>query len=161
MIPELIMLLKANWLLRLFGLFKVPLIGYCRPRVTSIDEDSVAITIPLRRRTRNHLGSMYFGALAVGADLAGGSLAVFLAEQRKLKISLAFKSVSGEFYKRPEHDVVFTCNDGRAIAAMIAEAEASSERINRSVHVNAHCPAQIADEVVASFELMLSIKVLV
>ncbi len=106
------MLCRANWLLRWFGLFKVPLIGYCRPRVTSIDNNSVAVTIPLRRRTCNHLGSMYFGALAVGADVAGGSLAVFLADRLKVKTSLAFKSVSGEFFKRPEHDVVFTCNDG-------------------------------------------------
>lgn len=154
------MLRKANWLLRWFGLFKVPLIGYCQPRVTSIDEDSIAITIPLRRRTRNHLGSMYFGAMAVGADLAGGSLAVFLAKKRKLKISLAFKAVSGQFYQRPERDVVFTCNDGRAIGALITEAEAKGERINQPVHILAYCPDQFGNEVVASFELMLSVKVL-
>jgi hypothetical protein len=64
---------------------------------------------------------MYFGVLAVGADLAGGALAVYLADKRKLKTSLAFKAVSDQFLKRPEHDVVFTCNDGLAIATMIAE----------------------------------------
>lgn len=154
------MLRKANWLLRFFGLFKVPLIGYCRPLVTHINKDSISITIPLRRRTRNHLGSMYFGAMAIGADLAGGSLAVFLAEKRKLKISLAFKAVSGQFYKRPERDVVFTCNDGRSISALINEAEAKGERINQPIHVLAHCPAQFGNEAVASFELMLSVKVL-
>ena len=64
---------------------------------------------------------MYFGVLAVGADLAGGALAVYLADKRKLKTSLAFKAVSGQFLKRPEHDVVFTCNDGLAITTMIVE----------------------------------------
>ena len=152
------MLRRASWLLRWFGAFKVPLIGYCRPRVTSLDEESVSITIPLRRRTRNHLGSMYFGALAVGADVAGGSLAVFLADKRKLKISVAFKTVSGEFFKRPQHDVVFTCNDGRTISAMITEAKESGERINRPIQVSAHCPAQFGDEVVALFKLVLSLK---
>jgi len=144
----------------LFGLFKVPLIGYCRPRVTHFNEDSVTVTIRLRRRTRNHLGSMYFGALAVGADLAGGALAVYHAEKMKLKISLAFKAVSGEFHKRPEHDVEFTCNDGQAIAAMIAEAQTQKERINMPVKVLAFCPTQFGHEAVASYELLLSIKVI-
>jgi hypothetical protein len=152
---------RANWLLRWFGLFKVPVIGYCRPQVMHLDERTVSIKIPLQRRTRNHLGSMYFGVLAVGADLAGGALAVFLTDKRKLKTSIAFKAVSGQFFKRPEHDVVFTCNDGRAIATMIAEAEASGERINRSINVVANCPVQFGDEVVASFELILSLKVLI
>ncbi len=35
---------------------------------------ALRIRIPLGWRTRNHLGSMYFGALATGADLVGGLL---------------------------------------------------------------------------------------
>lgn len=89
------MLRRSNWMLRWFGLFKVPLIGYCRPRFLHLDAYSVTILIPLRRRTRNHLGSMYFGVLAIGADIAGGALAVYIADKRKFKISLAFKSVAG------------------------------------------------------------------
>ena len=154
------MLRRANWMLRWFGLFKVPLIGYCRPRLLHLDAYSVTILIPLRRKTRNHLGSMYFGVLAVGADITGGALAVYIADKRKLKMSLAFKSVAGHFLKRPENDVVFICKDGLAIAAMLSQSEASNERINQPVTVIANCPAQFGDEAIASFELMLSVKVL-
>jgi hypothetical protein len=77
-----------------------------------------------------------------------------------LKISLAFKAVSGQFYKRPERDVEFTCKDGRSIDALITEAQAKGERINRPVRVLAYCPAQFGNELVAYFELMLSVKVL-
>ncbi len=42
---------------------------------------------------------------------------------------------------------------------MITEAKASGERINRPVQVLARCPTQFGNEVVASFDLMLSLKV--
>ena len=55
-----------------FSRFKVAMIGYLKPRLIKLTEQDIVICLPLRRRSRNHLNSMYFGALAVGADLAGG-----------------------------------------------------------------------------------------
>ncbi|HEY8887948.1 MAG TPA: DUF4442 domain-containing protein, partial [Gallionella sp.] len=54
--------------LRLFGFAKIPMMLYVRPSVMEISNERVVVRIPLTRRTRNHLGSMYFGALSVGAD---------------------------------------------------------------------------------------------
>lgn len=105
---------KANLMLSLFGMFKVPLIWYCRPKILEMDEQKVIVKIPLKRRTKNHLNSMYFGTLAVGADVAGGFLAIAKAEQYGKKVSLAFKAVEGQFLKRPEADVIFSCTDGKA-----------------------------------------------
>ena len=68
--------------------------------------------------------------------------------------------MAGQFLKRPENDVVFICKDGLAIAEMLSQSEASNERINQPVTVIANCPAQFGAEVIASFELMLSVKVL-
>ncbi len=46
---------------------------------------------------------MYFEiVLAVGADVAGGFLAMSKSQQQGEKISLAFKEVTGNFLKRPE-----------------------------------------------------------
>ncbi|EGU61037.1 hypothetical protein VINI7043_19073 [Vibrio nigripulchritudo ATCC 27043] len=84
---------KANLYLQIFGFSKVPLIWLCRPKILNIDEQSVEVRIPLRRRTKNHLNSMYFGALAIGADLAGGFMAMGKAQERGGKVSLAFKAV--------------------------------------------------------------------
>ena len=67
---------KTNRLIRQFGIFKVPLIWYCRPKVIEHTDEKIEIKIALKRRTRNHLGSMYFGVLAVGADITGGFLAM-------------------------------------------------------------------------------------
>ena len=61
-------------MIRKFGLLKAPLIWLCRPKVIEHTDEKIEMAIRLRRRTKNHLGSMYFGALAVGADVQEDSL---------------------------------------------------------------------------------------
>jgi acyl-coenzyme A thioesterase PaaI-like protein len=150
---------KANRELWLFGLLKIPMIFYCRPRIVAMDYESVTVMIPLRRRTRNHLGSMYFGALAVGADIAGGFLAFTLARQQKLSMSLAFGSFQADFLKRPESDVYFHCQSGALVAEMFETSQKTGERQNRNVSILAYTLQGNDRTEVATFELGLSIKV--
>lgn len=151
---------KANLYLNLFAFTKVPLIWVCRPKILELDDQKVIVKIPLKRKTKNHLNSMYFGVLAVGADVAGGFLAMSKAKENGKKISLAFKQVDGQFLKRPEADVVFTCSQGNLIDEMLEESTSSGERINRAVKIVATCPSINGDEPMAIFNLTLSIKVL-
>lgn len=152
-------LAKANLYLNLFAFTKVPLIWICRPKILEMDKEKVIVKIPLRRKTKNHLNSMYFGVLAVGADVAGGFLAMSKAQESGRKISLAFKEVEGQFLKRPEADVIFTCEDGRLIDDMLDEAISSGERINKAVKIVATCPSIGGNDPMAIFSLTLSIKV--
>ena len=108
-------LTKANLRLKIFAFVKIPLIFFCRPRVVALDEDRCEIRIPLRRRTRNHMNSMYFGALAIGADLACGLLALEQVRRKGIKVSFLFKDMRADFLKRPEGDVLFTCAEGAAV----------------------------------------------
>jgi len=149
---------KANLYLSLFGFFKVPFIWLCRPKILKLDDKEVEVKIPLKRRTKNHLNSMYFGVLAVGADVAGGFLAMNKAEQQGEKISLAFKGVKGEFFKRPEADVHFKCVDGGVIDHMLESTLETGERINQDVTIIATCPSLHGEEAMAEFSLTLSIK---
>lgn len=142
-----------------FAREQVPLIAFCQPQLESLDEQHVTLRIPLSRETKNHLGSMYFGALAIGADLAGGILALLKAQQAGHQISLAFKDVSGEFIKRPEADVLFTCRDGELIDNMLQQAISSGERINQPVTIIATCPERHQQQPMARFTLTLSLKV--
>jgi len=144
-------------MVRYFGLTKIPLILVCRPRVVSIDQGSIVVRVPLSRMTRNHLGSMYFGALSVGADVAAGFLAFDRMESAGKKLSLIFKDFSAEFHKRPEGDVDFRCEDGQEIDSLINSAISSNERYSAPVSVIATVPS-ISDEPVASFRLTLSLK---
>ncbi|WCE31076.1 PaaI family thioesterase [Vibrio sp. SCSIO 43137] len=153
-------LTKVNFYLNLFAFTKVPLIWLCRPKIIEIDQEKVVVKIPLKRRTKNHLNSMYFGVLAVGADVAGGFLAMSKAKENNKKISLAFKQVEGRFLKRPEADVIFTCTDGKLIDEILQQSSETGERVNRPVRIVATCPSINGDEPMAEFDLMLSVKTL-
>jgi hypothetical protein len=144
---------RLQWLLFLLGRLKIPMIGFVRPRIIEMNDQKVIIKIRLRRRTRNHLGSMYFGALAVGADLAGAIHSVYFTGGKGM--SMAFKSMQAEFLKRAEEDVFFESNDGATIKEMIEESRQTGERVNRIVEVTAK---NIKGELVAHFKMEISIK---
>ena len=148
---------KINFQLFLFGLFKVPMIFYCRPRLVSISEKSIEIKIKLKRRTKNHLNSMYFGALSVGADGTGGFLAMQSIRASGFNIALIFKDFHADFIKRAEGDVHFICNEAKAIRELVDNTEKSLERENLLVTIFAKVPS-ISDDIVAKFQLTLSLK---
>lgn len=145
-------------MLFLFGIFKIPLIGFVRPRIITLDEKSIIVRIKLNRFTRNHLRSMYFGALAIGADLSGAFQAFMLAELKKAKVSIAFKDFKAEFLKRPEGHVYFVSTEGEHINDMIERTIASKERVTETVHIKAVTGYPDNIEEVALFELGLSVK---
>jgi hypothetical protein len=136
------------------------MIGYLKPRLLTLSEQEIVILLPLRKRSRNHLNSMYFGALAVGADIAGGLHGFYHADRAKCKISLAFKSFQAQFLRRPESDVYFVCNEGETVKKMITESQTSGERINKPIHIKAYTHYFNQPEEVAHFMLELSIKVI-
>ena len=148
---------KTTRLIQVFGITKVPMIWYCRPKVIEHTNEKIEIKIPLKRKTKNHLGSMYFGVLAVGADITGGFLAMEPIKESGRKINLIFKDFKADFLKRPEGDVHFTCNDGPAVKELVDRVSKSSDRHNFKLSIEATVPS-ISSEVVAKFELTLSLK---
>lgn len=149
---------KETWILRSFTLLKLPLIAFLGPRVDRMDEERVEITIPLSYRSKNHLGSMYFGALATGADLALGFLVMREIQKREKKIELIFASFQAEFLKRAKADVKFVFDQGAALQEMLDEVTESAERVTREFDVVALTPSVSGDEPVARFKLGLSLK---
>ena len=149
--------IKTNRLIRQFGIFKVPMIWYCRPKVIEHTDEKIEIKIALRRRTKNHFGSMYFGVLAVGADITGGFLAMEPIKESGRNITLIFKDFKANFLKRPEGDVHFICNDGLAIRDLVKQASGSAVRHNYKLNIDATVPS-LSKDVVARFELTLSLK---
>lgn len=153
------LLKRAIYFLWYFGHFKVPLIGYLRPGLMHLDDDKVVIKITLSRRSKNHLQSMYFGALAIGADLAGGLHGYYYSKKLKLPIALVFKAVEGKFLKRPKSDVYFVSTMGKEVGAMIKEAYRCQERMNKIMEIHAFVNYPENPELVAEFKLELSIRV--
>ena len=147
----------TTWKLWLFGLTRIPLIFFCLPRVINITQTTLEVKIKLNRRTRNHLNSMYFGVLAIGADVTGGFLAMEYIRNSKSKISLIFKDFHADFLKRAEGDTHFRCDDGTAIRELIQKSKETGERESMPIHIISWVPS-ISPEPVAKFILTLSIK---
>jgi acyl-coenzyme A thioesterase PaaI-like protein len=149
---------RETFLLRTFGLLKIPVLFFISPSVVEMTDERCVVKVPLNRRTRNHLKSMYFGVLAAGADCAGGLVAMRMIQEEGNRVSLIFKDFHAEFLKRAEGDVLFTCEDGLAVKELVRKATETGERENMPVHIVATVPSKLGDEPVAKFTLTLSLK---
>lgn len=99
---------------------------------------------------------MYFGSLAVGADVAAGLHAYYFAENSGVKVSFAFKAVKAEFLKRAMTHVTFESKDGAIVEEAFNEAMKTKERVNQWVKVEAK---NTENEIVAIFDMEISVKV--
>lgn len=149
---------EATQMLRTFGENNVPMISFCEPLVTNIDNSTCTVVIPYGANTKNHLNCLYFGALHVGSDCAGGLLAMHHIQTSGKPLSLIFKSTTAQFLKRAEGDTHFTCNDGLAIQQAISKVAETGERVQVPLNISATVPTKLGNEPVATFELTLSIK---
>lgn len=149
---------KYNLYLWYFGLTKVRLINYCHPQIVDVSEKGVTLLIPLNRRTKNHVKSMYIGVMTVGVDLVTGFTAMLKIRESKRNVILIFKDMKANFLKRAEGDVHYICNEGKKIAQAVDETLKTGERVNLLVPVTATVPEKFGDEPVAEFSITLSLK---
>ncbi len=140
----------------LLGKFKIPLLGYTGVKLLEINDTTSIVKIRLKRRTKNHLNSMYFGALAIGADVAGGIHAFYFANVHQKKVSFAFKGMSCEFIKRAESDCTFISKDGKKVEAAILKSIEIGDRVNETTEVTVF---DVEQELVAKFEMIVSVKI--
>lgn len=142
--------------LNLVGITSIPLWAFIQPRVAQNDAQGTRVWIPLGYRTRNHMGSMYFGVLCSGADAALGLPVVRLMKEHQAFVVPSFKSMHSEFLRRPDGDVEFRNDSVQETSDAFARALQSGERVNLEVK----CTALLAKtgEPVATFTAQLSMK---
>lgn len=150
--------LKDTVFLTLYGWAKIPLIGFCSPKVIEASDQRTVLKVKLGYRTRNHLGAMYFGALAIGSELCIAMLAVKKIKESGERIDFLFKDYKADFLKRAEGDVLFICEEAQTVVQQIAEAKTSTERINRTMTAYAVVPSISPTDKIATFSLTLSVK---
>ena len=152
------MLAQAQTLLKEFSEKKVPMIGYCSPTLIAITNQHCELKIPLNQQTQNHVNSLYFGTLAVGADITCGFLAMLQVQSANQPIELLFKDFKADFKKRALADTHFHCHEGEKIQTMINKTIETSKRVNQTIVVSATTPSITANDIIATFELTLSLK---
>ena len=148
---------KANFYLKYFSFIKIPLIWFCKPKIINLNSEYIEIKINLNRKTKNHLNTMYFGALSVGADITGGFLAMLCIKESKKKVSLIFKDYKANFLRRAEGDVHFICKQGKEISELVNKTIQSDNRENMLLYIEAFVPS-ISNDIIAKFELTLSLR---
>lgn len=151
-------LLKYTLFVHLYGLLKIPLVFFVSPRVVEVSDKKFVIKIPLKKRNQNHLKSMYFGALAIGAELSVAAAAVFAITESKQKIDFVFKDFKADFLKRADGDVYFICEEVETVTQLIEESKKNSERIERKMKGYAVVPSKSQTDPVMTYELTLSVK---
>lgn len=145
----------ATLKLWVFTWWKIPMVFFCRPSFVKISDDETVLKIKLKRRTKNHVNSMYVGALVVGAELSALFPIFNKAVELKRNIPPVVKDLKAEYYARAMGDVHFSCKTD--VNGLIQEAIETKERVNKTVEIIATCP-DINDDPVAKFYLTLSIK---
>ena len=146
--------LREKFFLKLYCYLKLPIIAYCRPKIKELNSEIVQVHIPLRRRTKNHFKSMYFGALSIGADFTAGLLVMSIIKKHNSKARLLFKNFEANFIKRADSGVCFSCSDCEIIEDAVLQNLKTGKRVNFEVKV----VASDSKEVVANFTLTTSIK---
>ncbi|HEY8280224.1 MAG TPA: DUF4442 domain-containing protein [Bdellovibrionota bacterium] len=150
--------LRDTFLLRAFGLVRIPLLFSVQPTIIELSDERAIVKVKLNRWTRNHWGSMYFGTLAIGADCAVAMTAMHHIWHLKAQnVQLIFKDFSANFLKRPDGHVLFICDEGLKAKKLVEKARDSDERQNLTLKAKAVLEDS-PDEPVAEFTLTLSLK---
>lgn len=149
--------LKLTALVNGISLLKIPLLAFVSPRVLVASENQTVVKVNLDWRTRNHLGVMYFGSLAMGAELSIALKAVEKIQQSGERIDFLFKNFKCEFHKRADGDVHFVCDEADKVANLIQRALETEDRLEGTFKGSAIVPSKGPDAVM-SYELTLSVK---
>jgi len=155
-------LLPTHWketlFLRGYSAWKIPMLFFVRPSVLALDAEKAVVGVKLRRRTKNHVGAMYLAALIAGADVASALMAMHQVRLAGEDVVPIFSEVHGNFFKRAEGNVHFTCTEGSLVAEMVREVLETGERVTRNIRVMVTVPDTSGDEPVAEIVMGLSLK---
>lgn len=148
---------KLTALINLYSVINIPLLSFVTPRVLECSDTRSVVRVRLDRRSRNHLGVMYFGALAMGAELSIALKAITAIQRSGKKIDFIFQDFKAEFLKRADGHVHFCCDEASLVGDLITEAASGTERLSRTFSGYAIVPSK-SEEPVMKYQLTLSVK---
>ncbi|PWU14256.1 MAG: DUF4442 domain-containing protein [Bdellovibrio sp.] len=125
------------------SLARVPLLAVCAPQVVELTDERAVVKIRLDWRTRNHVGVMYFGALAMGAELSIALKAIQRIRESRKRIEFIFQDFQAEFLRRADGHVHFICDEAQKVAALIDRAASTEERLHETFRGFAIVPRSV------------------
>lgn len=140
----------------LFTLFKLPAVWIMGVRVSFLDVSCCKVHVRHRWINQNPYKSMFWAVQGMAAELSTGILLTKKIEDSGKRISMLVTHNKASFTKKARGKIVFTCQQGSEIDAVLSTAIASGEGQTIWMH------SQGVDEsgdVVSSFSFEWSIKV--
>ena len=117
---------------RLFMLSKLPMGFVSGLKIVQLEEAVAGVGVQFKWINQNPFRSIYFAVLSMAAELSTGILAFGQIYQSKPLVSMLVTKMEAEFYKKAVGKIIFTCNDGKAIAHAIQQTISTGEGINVS-----------------------------
>ena len=124
---EFLRLVKHPLKFRWFLLSRLPAAFFSGLRIEYADEERCTVSIPYKWLNQNPFRSTYFASLSMAAEMSTGILAMSNTYKVQPKISMLVISVNSEYFQKARSRVYFTCVDGLALQALVAEAVATGE----------------------------------
>lgn len=150
-------LMKLTAIINGISFLKLPLLAFTGPSVVELNDKRSVVRVKLGYKTRNHLGVMYFGALAIGAELSIALKAVTEIQKSGQRIDFLFKDFKSEFLKRGDGHVHFICDEADKVAELIERAKTTPERLEMKFKGHAIVPSKGTDPVM-TYELTMTVK---
>lgn len=148
---------KLNFFIKLFSFIKIPLLGFAGPSIVRLTKTDSVVRLPLKWMTKNHFGSMYFGALAMGAELSASLPVLYKIQNEGAKVNFIFKDFSCDFLKRADTHVLFICPEAQNVFALVEKALASPERVEQTFQGYA-CSESQPEVIFIRYKITLSLK---
>ena len=124
---KFIQLVKHPVKFRMFLFSKLPSAYFAGVRVKSIDEKKAEVTVPYKWFSQNPFRSTYFACLAMAAEMSTGLLAMMHTYKSDPVVSMLVVGLEANYFKKATGTTIFTCEDGAAIKAVIADAVTTGE----------------------------------
>ncbi len=145
----------SPWQMRAFLLAKLPLALIAGLRVRELDERHCAVSVPYGWRTTNPFRSTYFAAQSMAAEMSTGALALLAVELAPAPVALLITGLTATFEKKGTALATFTCEQGDAVFAAVADTVRTGEPATATVET----VGRMADgTVVARFTFTWSFK---
>jgi hypothetical protein len=110
-----------------FLLLKLPVGLLTGLKLKEVTAEKAVVCIKYQWINKNPFHSIYFGCLAMAAELASGTLGLVHTMGLKPNVSVLVVHMEADFVKKGRGRVYFTCADGALIAKAVQEAKQTGE----------------------------------
>jgi len=105
--------------INMFMMFKLPLGFLSGMRVKEVTDTFSIVNIKYKWMNQNPFNSMFWAAQGMAAEMCTAVLVMKTIEKSNRKISMLVTHQESDFYKKAKGKIVFTCNEGDEITAII------------------------------------------